>query len=76
VRADRWLDAINNIDLLNAIINADPGLRDNMKEMGFIRLVPFQMDHNNQVVAKWMLTEAGRQEVLQRYITRSNPVVN
>lgn len=74
--ADRWLDAINNIDLLNAIINADPGLRDNMKEMGFIRLVPFQMDHNNQVVAKWMLTEAGRQEVLQRYITRSNPVVN
>jgi len=76
VSADRWLDAINNIDLLNAIINADPGLRDNMKEMGFIRLVPFQMDHNNQVVAKWMLTEAGRQEVLQRYITRSNPVVN
>lgn len=74
--ADRWLDAINNIDLLNAIVNADPGLRDNMKEMGFIRLVPFQMDHNNQVVAKWMLTEAGRQEVLQRYITRSNPVVN
>jgi hypothetical protein len=76
VSADRWLDAINNIDLLNAIVNADPGLRDNMKEMGFIRLVPFQMDHNNQVVAKWMLTEAGRQEVLQRYITRSNPVVN
>ena len=74
--ADRWLDAINNIDLLNAIVNADPDLRDNMKEMGFIRLVPFQMDHNNQVVAKWMLTEAGRQEVLQRYITRSNPVVN
>jgi len=76
VSADRWLDAINNIDLLNAIVNADPDLRDNMKEMGFIRLVPFQMDHNNQVVAKWMLTEAGRQEVLQRYITRSNPVVN
>jgi len=74
--ADRWLAAINNIDLLNAIVNADPDLRDNMKEMGFIRLVPFQMDHNDQVVAKWMLTEAGRQEVLQRYITRSNPVVN
>ena len=74
--ADRWLAAINNIDLLNAIVNADPDLRDNMKEMGFIRLVPFQNDHNGATVAKWTLTQAGRQEILQRYITRSNPVVN
>jgi len=74
--SDRWLDAINDLDLLQSLLNADPDLRDNMKEMGFIRLVPFQMDHNNQVVAKWMLTEQGRQEVLNRYIARSKPIVN
>jgi hypothetical protein len=74
--SDRWLDAINDLDLLQSLLNADPDLRDNMKEMGFIRLVPFQMDHNNQVVAKWMLTEQGRQEVLNRYIKRSKPIVN
>ena len=74
--SERWLDAINDLDLLQALLNADPDLRDNMKEMGFIRLVPFQMDHNNQVVAKWMLTEAGRTEVMSRYIIRSKPSVN
>jgi len=74
--SERWLAALNDIDLLNALLNADPDLTANMTEMGFIRRVPFQMDHNDQVVAKWMLTEAGRNEVLERYITRSKPVVN
>jgi len=74
--SDRWLDAVNNIDLLNALLRADPDLCANMKEMGFIVLVPFQMDHNNQVTAKWVLTDSGRNEVMQRYIIRSKPVVN
>jgi hypothetical protein len=76
VSADRWLAAINNIDLLNAILNADPDLCNNMAEMGFIARVPFQLDHNEATVAKWTLTEQGRHEVLQRYITRSNPIVH
>jgi len=74
--SERWLAALNDIDLLNALLNADPDLTANMTEMGFIRRVPFQMDHNDATVAKWTLTEAGRNEVLQRYITRSKPVVN
>jgi len=74
--SERWLAALNDLDLLQNMLAADPELCNNMAEMGFIRRVPFQMDHNDQVVAKWMLTEAGRQEVLQRYITRSKPIVN
>jgi hypothetical protein len=74
--SERWLAAINDLDLLQTLLAADPGLTDNMAEMGFIRRVPFQIDHNDQVVAKWMLTEQGRQEVLNRYIKRSKPIVN
>jgi len=74
--SERWLAAINDLDLLQTMLNADPALCANMAEMGFIRRVPFQSDHNEATVAKWMLTEQGRQEVLQRYIIRSKPVVN
>ena len=74
--ADRWLAAINNIDLLNAILNADPDLCQNMNEMGYLARTSFQLDHNGATVAKWTLTEQGRNEVLQRYIARSSPVVH
>ena len=74
--SERWLDAINDLDLLQTLLNADPELCANMQEMGFIRKVPFQMDHNDQVTSKWMLTEAGQREVMERYITRSKPIVN
>lgn len=74
--SERWLAALNDLDLLQSLLAADPDLTGNMIVMGFIRRVPHQIDHNGAVVAKWMLTEAGRNEVLQRYITRSKPSVN
>jgi len=74
--SERWLAALNDLDLLQTLLASDPDLCNNMAEMGFIRRVPFQLDHNDQVTAKWMLTEQGRNEVLQRYITRSKPSVN
>jgi len=72
--SERWLDAVNDLDLLNSLLAADPKLCLNMLEMGFIRNAPFQLDHNNQTVSKWVLTEAGRNEIMERYIIRSKPV--
>lgn len=74
--SERWLKALNDLDELQTLLNADPDLCENMREMGFIRKVPFQLDHNDAITSKWMLTEAGRNEVLERYITRSKPIVH
>jgi len=74
--SERWLEAMNDLELLNSLLAADPKLCLNMLEMGFIASVPFQLDHNNETTSKFVLTEAGRNEVLNRYITRSKPVAN
>jgi hypothetical protein len=74
--SDRWLDAIHDIDLLNTLLNSDPALALNMAEMGFIARVPFQLDHNQATVAKWVLTESGRTEVMTRYMTHAGGRLN
>jgi hypothetical protein len=74
--SERWLDAIGDLDLLQSLLASDPALCDNMAEMGFIKRVPFQIDHNGNSTSKWSLTEAGRNEIMSRYITRSKPLVN
>jgi len=74
--SERWVDAISDLDLLQTLLNADPALRLNMAEMGFVRPVPFQLDHNNQTTVKWVLTQAGRNEIMDRYISRSHPIAN
>ena len=61
-----WLDALTDIEELNNLLNADPALRDNMREMGFIKAVGFHKDHNNQLTTKWEFTEHGRNEMLSR----------
>jgi hypothetical protein len=60
------LDALDDLDELNRHMDADPGLAMNMAEMGFIKRVPFQLDHNQATVAKWAWTDYGRREMLQR----------
>ena len=60
------LEALTDIDELNNLMNADPQLASNMAEMGFIRRSPFQLDHNNATVAKWIWTEYGKREMMQR----------
>jgi len=74
--SERWVDAISDLDLLQSLLNADPGLKQNMAEMGFIKIVPYQLDHNSQPTIKWVLTEAGRNEIMNRYIARSRPLAN
>jgi len=74
--SERWLAAINDIKVLNSILDADPELAANMAEMGFVKRVPFQLNHNGATVALWDLTGAGRQEILDRYIRKAAPSVN
>lgn len=64
----RWLDALDDQELLNTLLNADPALRENMREMGFVKLVPFQLDHNGATEAQYVFTDYGRREVEQRYV--------
>jgi hypothetical protein len=59
-------DALNDLDELNRLMDADPGLAANMAEMGFIKRLPFQLDHNEATVAKWGWTDYGRKEVVER----------
>ena len=74
--SERWVDAISDLELLQTLLRADPALKQNMAEMGFIKPVPYQLDHNNQTTVKWVLTQAGRNEIMDRYISRSRPIVN
>lgn len=60
------MSALSDIDELNRQLDADPGLKANMAEMGFIRLVGFHKDHNDQLTSKWEFTEHGRREMLSR----------
>lgn len=60
------IDALNDLDELNRHMDADPELAANMAEMGFIKRVPFQLDHNSATVSKWDWTEYGRREMMQR----------
>lgn len=60
------LDALNDLDELNRHLNADPGLAANMLEMGFVKRVPFQLDHNQATVSKYDWTDYGRREMMQR----------
>lgn len=61
-----WLDDLNDVDELNRHLAADPGLAENMAEMGFVKRVGFHADHNNNLTAKWEFTEYGRREMLAR----------
>ena len=74
--SERWVDAIDDLDLLQTLLAADPKLTLNMLEMGFIKSTPFQLDHNGETVSKWVLTKQGREEILGRYIIRSNRFAN
>lgn len=66
---NRWLEAIDDQQLLNTLLEADPALCFNMAEMGFIIKLPFQLDHNGATVAAWVLTAQGRREIMERFIT-------
>lgn len=60
---------IESFEELNRQMEADPGLAANMAEMGFIKRVPFQQDHNGATVSKWDWTEYGRREMMVRLET-------
>ena len=60
------LDALSDLDELNRHLDADPALAANMAEMGFIKRVGFQRDHNNATVSKWDWTDYGKREMLER----------
>lgn len=53
---------------LNREMDADPELAMNMAEMGFIKRVPFQIDHNGATVSKWAWTDYGQQEMRERLV--------
>ena len=60
------LDALHDLDELNRHLNADPGLAANMIEMGYVKKVPFQLDHNSATVSKYDWTDYGRREMMAR----------
>lgn len=60
------LDSLSDLDELNRHMDADPALAMNMAEMGFIKRVPFQQDHNGATISKWDWTDYGRKEMLER----------
>ena len=60
------LSALSDLDELNRHMDADPALAANMAEMGFIKRVPFQLDHNGATVARWEFTEYGKREMMAR----------
>lgn len=60
------LEALTDQEELNRMCDADPALAANMSEMGFIKRVPFQLNHNQHTVAQWAWTEYGRREMMQR----------
>lgn len=60
------IDCLDDLDELNRHMDADPALANNMREMGFIMKLPFQLDHNGATVARWAWTEHGRREMLSR----------
>ena len=60
------LDDLSDLDELNRHLDADPALAANMAEMGFIKRVGFQRDHNGATVSKWDWTEYGKREMLER----------
>lgn len=51
---------------LNRLLAADPDLRANMLEMGFIKPVPFMRDHNEQHELQYVMTDAGLKEMRER----------
>lgn len=59
-------ETLTDLDELNRMMDADPSLALNMAEMGFIKRVPFQLDHNQATVAKWDWTDYGRKEMMER----------
>lgn len=61
-----WLDALDDMEELNNLLNADPALTFNMLEMGFIKKLPFQLDHNGATVSKYDWTEYGLKEMAER----------
>ena len=60
------LDALHDLNELNRHLDSDPGLAANMLEMGFVKKVPFQLDHNNATVSKYDWTDYGRREMMSR----------
>ena len=60
------LDGLSDAEELNRHLDADPALAQNMREMGFVMRLPFQLDHNGATVSKWAWTDYGRREMLQR----------
>ena len=61
-----WIKALDDMEELNNLLNADPGLRENMLEMGFIKKLPFQLDHNGATVSKFAWTDYGLREMAER----------
>jgi hypothetical protein len=66
VSGPNLLDMLASQDELNTKLAADPDLAANMAEMGFIKRLPFQRDHNEQVTAAWAWTDYGRKEMMER----------
>lgn len=60
------MSTINDLEELNNLLAADPALRRNMQEMGFIKWVPFVTDHNGALSGRWELTPYGEQEMRER----------
>lgn len=60
------IDTLADLDELNTQMDADPDLAANMAEMGFIKRLPFQLDHNGATTSKWGWTDYGRREMMQR----------
>lgn len=61
-----WLKALEDMEELNNLLNADPELKFNMEEMGFIKKLPFQLDHNGATVSKYDWTDYGLREMAER----------
>ena len=60
------MSTLSDIERLNQMLLNDPGLCQNMLEMGFIKLVPFVADHNGHLTSRYELTPYGEEEMLKR----------
>jgi hypothetical protein len=58
--------ALTDLDELNRHLDADPELARNMLHMGFVKRVPFQLDHNEATVSKYDWTDHGKRTMLER----------
>lgn len=57
-------------DQLNAALDADPALLQNMLEMGYLKPGPFR-NHNGVYTCQYYLTEYGKRELQERDAARA-----